>query len=127
MGTAMKSLNKWFVCNYLVLNFSKTGFMIFRCSQQAVNKITLEELIVNQSRIKRLNSFYYLWIILNELLSFCKHSDYLIWKFAYSLGCLHRLRHVFPFFTLKILYHSLIESHLNYYPVIYFNTVMVHL
>jgi hypothetical protein len=94
MVMAIKSLNKWFACNYLAPNFSKTEFMIFGRSQQTVNKITIEELIVNQSRIKRVNSFRYLGIILDELLSFRKHSDYLRLKLAHNLGCLHR--HVFP-------------------------------
>ena len=108
MVTAMKSLNKWFACNYLAPNFSKTEFMIFGRSQWTVNKITLEELIVNQSRIKRVKSFRYLGIILDELLSFRKHSDYLSLKLGHNLGCLNRLKHVFPFSILNILYHSLI-------------------
>ena len=61
MVTAMKSLNKWFACNYLAPNFSKTEFMIFGWSQRAVNKITIDELIVNQSRIKRVHSFSLPW------------------------------------------------------------------
>ena len=127
MVTAMNSLNKWFACNYLAPNFSKTEFMIFGRSQRAVDKITIDELIVNQSRIKRVNSFRYLGIILDELLSFRKHSDHLRLKLAHNLGCLHRMKHVFPFSILKILYHSLIESYFKYCPVIYLNTFMVHL
>ena len=127
MVTAMKSLNKWFARNCLAPNFSKTEFMIFGWSQRAINKITIDDLIVNQSRIKRVHSFRYLGVILDELLSFRKHSDYLRLKLAHHLGCLHRLKQVFPFSILKILYHSLIESYLNYCPIVYLNTFIVHL
>ena len=101
--------------------------MIFEWSQRAINKITIDELIVNQTTIKRVLSFRYLGIILDELLSFRKHSDYLRLKLAHHLGFLHRLKQVFPFSILKILHYSLIESYLNYCPTIYLNTFMVHL
>ena len=126
MASEMNSVIQWFSCNRLVLNLSKTEFMVFGRSKQGVAKVGIDELVVSGCRIRRVKTYRYLGIILDELLCFRSHSDHLRIKLAQNLGCLHRLKYVFPFSIIKILYHSLIESYLRYCPIIYLNTFPNH-
>ena len=99
MASEMNSVIQWFSCNRLVLNLSKTEFMVFGRSKQGVAKVGIDELVVSGCRIGRVKIYRYLGIILDELLCFRSHSDHLRIKLAQNLGCLHRLKYVFPFFN----------------------------
>ena len=64
----------------------------------------------------------YLGVFLDPLLSFHNHIEYLRLEIAQNIGSMYRVTNVFPFTILKIIYYSLIASHLNYCSVVYLNT-----
>lgn len=123
----VSSVNRWFVSNYLVPNFKKTEFMVFGHSKRATKKISCQELQVGEHKIRRVQSYRYLGVFIDPLLSFQTHIDHLRVKLSQNIGSMYRLQHVFPFSILKIIYHSLIAPYLNYCTIIYLNTFWTHI
>jgi hypothetical protein len=89
MASESNSVIQWFSCNPLVLNLSKTEFMVFGRSKQGVAKVGFDELVVSWCRIRQFKTNRFLGIILDELLCFRSHSDHLRIKLAQNLGWLY--------------------------------------
>ena len=113
------SVNRWFVSNNLVPSFKKTNSMVFGRSKLSTREISCEELQVGDQKICRVQSYRYLGVFLDPLLSFQNHIEYLRLKLAQNIGSIYRVKNTFPFTILKTIYHSLITSYLNYCSVVY--------
>ena len=64
-------------------------------------------------QIERVDKFKFLGIIIDDKLSFSDHIQYLSLKISKNLGIIKKLNYL-PCQILKILYQSLINSHINY-------------
>ena len=53
-------------------------------------------------------------ININENLSWVPHIDKISVKISQCIGIMSKLKHILPVYTLKIIYHSLLISHLTY-------------
>ena len=78
---------------------------------KAVLNITLS---INHFPIKVVNSFKYLGVILENILSSKDHTANLENKIARSIGIVSKLKHYVPSEILMKLYYILIHSHLLY-------------
>ena len=102
-------LFKWFVANGFTINTEKTFFMIY-------NYILRDEIVIhmNGSRLTQVGCTKLLGVCLQNDLKWGTHLDVLAKKLAYPSYVLRSNKNLFDKKTLKMLYHSLFESHLLY-------------
>ena len=81
----MLTVIKWLSVNKLSLNIDKTKFLIFYNAQFSV-KIKL----INNYHIKECKSFRYLGLIVDTLLKFDPHVDYIKKKLQKRIGAMYR-------------------------------------
>jgi hypothetical protein len=127
----LRKMANWFRANKMMVNASKTKFIIFRTHNKPVNPddcnivynsteiglpddpnmITPIERISNSCNEK---CFKLLGILLDEHLSFKYHIDMLCSKLSKSLYCLNRVKNFIDQESLKKLYYSMIHSNIAY-------------
>ena len=109
----------WFKTNRLTLNVSKTKYMVFRNKAMPMDadkckiKIDNEEL----ERIGRdcKNTYFkFVGIKLDEFLTFEHHIDHVSSKIAKATFALRQIKKKFPLKIRKLVYSSLVKSHLEY-------------
>ena len=87
--------------------------MIFHMQRKKItNKIP--NLEINNTMIEKVTDFNFLGITLNENLKWDSHTRKISMKLSKYIGILNKLKHFLPNHILKILYDSMILSHLNY-------------
>ena len=74
-----------------------------------------------------MNKTKFLGIIIEEHLNWATHISHLCNIIARNVGILQKLRYFVPAYVLKILYHSLILSHLHYCTLLWANSYYSHL
>ena len=102
---------KWLDLNKLCLNVNKSKFMLFHM-QQRVTPLWHFEL--NGSPIEYIQEFNFLGLTLDSSLSFKVHLTKIGNKISRVIGFLHKLQHISPSYLLRMIYNSLILSHMNY-------------
>ena len=66
------------------------------------------------SPIEYIQEFNFLGLTLDSSLSFKFHLTKIGNKISRVIGLLHKLKHIFPFYLLRMIYNSLILPHMNY-------------
>ena len=66
------------------------------------------------TNIGREKSFNLLGVVIDEHLNWKSHTDKIANKISKNIGILNRLKHYLPMQTLRTLYCSMIQTHLNY-------------
>jgi hypothetical protein len=133
----LKKLALWFKANKLVLNVSKTKYMIFRTKNRAVNLngksicidfnennvnidpnqiVTLER--VHNGGNSSNQTYKLLGVLFDEFLSFNQHLSYVKTKLAKSIFLLNRCKHFLTKRALRMLYFATVHAHLLYCPII---------
>ena len=115
----IKNLIEWVHINGLSLNVKKTKYMIFSKSslQHAHFKPTIHNKPIEYTRSTR-----FLGVILDDKLNWNAHIKATKAKMTRYLGILHKLRSVLPPQAKKSIYHSMIESHLNFCSLVWGTT-----
>lgn len=109
----MSPILRFFKHRMLFLNELKTNFVVFRSPQNRIqfpNKIQLNDDI----SIERVPGTKYLGLYMDEFLQWTEHIQQLESKISSANGALWKLRSVMPRHSKKLVYDSLIQSHLNY-------------
>ena len=75
------------------------------------NNISLQ---INSTEIERVTNFIFLGVTINEHLSWKPHIDKICSKISKYIGILNKLKHYLPQNILRILYCSVVQSHLSY-------------
>ena len=104
---------EWLVANKLVLNIGKTKYMIFHPYQNDITALT-PTLSINGVAIEKVEQFDFLGVTLDEYINWTPHTNKLVVKLSKYSGILNKLKCYLPSHILKMLYCSLIQSHLNY-------------
>ena len=107
-----KTLSQWVHCNGLKLNVKKTNFMIFsncKSANQHEYSFTIEN-----SRIERTQSVRFLGVLLDAKLNWNQHVTAIRQKMSRHIGILYKLKSILPLSARLNIYHSLIQSHVNY-------------
>ena len=106
----LKGLHQWLSVNRLVLNISKTNFVIFHPYNQPLSEsITLK---INKKAITEKTHIKYLGVLIDSTLCWKPHTDNLSKKIARAMGIMYKVR---PFVNSHImlnLYYSLVYHHL---------------
>jgi hypothetical protein len=133
-NTELQKLANWFRANKMVVNISKTKFIIFHGKGKKVNMdnlsvvfnnneigkepdpslITPLERVHNQHPIKNMRSYKLLGVHLDEYLNFGSHIDVICNKLNNSIYCINRAKNFLSKNALRSLYYALIHPHLLY-------------
>ena len=92
----------------------KTKYMIFHNYQKRVNNDQIPKLIMKNKEIELVEDFNFLGIQIDKNLSWKKHIFNLSHKMSKAIGVMNRLKEFLPKKILKMIYNSLVNSHLNY-------------
>ena len=106
LNDSLCSFNQWLGVNGLLVNTSKTKYMIFSTSH-----IMDLNIIINNNQISRVDSFKYLGITLDSFLTYTEHINNLIQKFSLIQGLCYSLSSAIPGEALLAIYHSLAYPH----------------
>ena len=111
-------ISKWIKSNGLALNPQKTEFMVIG-SPQRLRHFSLGNLMLNETPIKKVDTFKYLGIVLDSNISWTGHTEYLCKKASSRIGILKR---TMPFLTLQsaqTVYRTIIEPLFDYCGVVW--------
>ena len=87
--------------------------MMFTTKGKSYNK-NISNIHIDGNKIQHVNKTKFLCIIIEENLNWTTDINHLGNIIARNVGILQKLRYFIPAYVLKILYHSLILSHLQY-------------
>ena len=104
------SLVKWVNANGLLLNLKKTNYMLF--SRKTIRQAP--QVIINNVHITRVHEAKFLGVILDEKLSWSNHIKALKGKMARYVGIMYRIRSHVPLQVRVQIFHSFVQSHLNF-------------
>ena len=122
----LRKIDTWMRSNKLSLNYSKSCCMI-------INKVpskscdTNLSLILNSTPLKRQQTVKYLGLHVDETLRWSAHIQQLSLQLVRYAGVFYRIRNLVPRETLRMLYHSLILSRIQYGILIWRNAAKIHL
>ena len=117
---AFNTLQTFFVQLKLVLNASKTKFMVFTRAQH-VDYSNLCIKTLKGSHIDRVSEYKYLGIWLDDKVTFNLHVDTLASKLRQKIGFLYRNKSIFPKICRKRIIEAVFLSALDYGDIIYGN------
>ena len=111
-----KQIFNWLITNKLTLNFSKTKYMIFHNKRdpKTLKRVKKFKLNINKRCIKQVSEFKYLGIIFDNKLKWQDHIESLCVKLSKAAGMIYKLKPVAPKSVLKMVYYSIVDSHLRY-------------
>ena len=103
----------WFQANKLLMNTSKTKFMVFspKGTRQPNVNCTLQ---INGASIPQVNHTNFLGLTIDHKLNWDQHINAISRKISRGIGILSRLKSFLPTYTLQMLYNTLILPHFNY-------------
>ena len=70
--------------------------------------------MINNTIIEKVNEFNFLGLTFNEFLNWHSHSAKISNKISRTLGVMNRLKRYLPFSSMKLMYDSLVLSHLEF-------------
>ena len=111
LNNEIVKVTEWLALNKLSLNTSKTKAMIFHTSQKRVTPPVIK---IKDTIIEYVDSFPLLGIIINRNLNWTPHINHISKKISKTIGILKKIKHYLPTATLKSIYNSLINSHVNF-------------
>ena len=130
LNIELKKITDWFRCNEMSLNHEKTKIMVFNKKENTIdfNSLNIRLNFNNEDqsdplKIKNLSfinsnseipAIKFLGVYIDPELNFKYHIDHLRRKISTSLYFINRAKNLLTTNTLKMLYHSLINSHLLY-------------
>ena len=115
MNIELCKIQKYFNVNKLILNANKTKAMIITTPYKHTNiNINNVNLQLNNSSIEIVLEFKYLGFILDNTLSFKKHSQYIQKKIRKKLFFFYRISANLSMASRLLVYNTIIQPHFNY-------------
>ena len=115
--TLSRELHSWVNSNGLLLNVTKTNYMIF-ANNNASRSLDIEAKYGKRPLVRKKSSRF-LGVIIDENLNWREHITTLSLKMSRNAGILYKMKGILPQAVLKTLYHCFIQSHLNYCSIIW--------
>ena len=107
----INKVDEWLKNNKLTLNYKKSNCMIIGSNHSKTNKFKLKS---NHNTISQTNHVKYLGVFLDNQLSWQPHIDQTIKKLSHACGMIFKLRYYVSISTLKLIYHSMFHSVIQY-------------
>ena len=108
----LSHLNEWFKTNKLSLNIDKTVYVLF--SKGSKHKPNGYKIKMGESIIQERPSTTFLGLTIDSNLNWKQHITRVKGKVKSSIFMLNRIKYLIPKETMKTLYYSLVQSHLEY-------------
>ena len=112
LNGVIAAIDIWVKCNGLKLNVKKTKYMVFS-NKRDIDYSSLQ-LLLNGKSLERSEKERFLGVIVDSNISWKTHISALKSKISRNAGILYRLKGVVPNNVLKLVYNSLIQSHMYY-------------
>ena len=117
------ALIRWVDSNGLALNLRKTNYMIFS-RQKSIN---YRNVVISGVTIERKTEARFLGVILDEKLSWSQHIAAVKMKMSRYIGIMYKLKKHLPLKARIQIYHSFVQSHLNYCSLIWGFAAKAHI
>ena len=114
INSELLKISDWLTVNKLSLNVEKNKFMVFHNYQRVIANDDIPDLVINDKKIERVSCFNFLGLTINEFMNWSSHSAKISNKISRTLGIMNRLKRYLPFSASKLMYDSLILSHLQF-------------
>ncbi len=112
----LTTLNDWFCANKLSLNVQKTHFMVFGAK---MNKFEINSICLGNEVIERVDHAKFLGIYIDDGLEWDQHIHYVAKKIASGSYAINATKRILSINNLKLIYFSLVHSHLLYRALIW--------
>ena len=119
LSNELDKLSVWFAVNKLILNVSKTNFMVFGNSKQ---RNTILQVSIKNSNIKRVYVIKFLGILIDDRLNWKEHISLICSKLSRCIAIIYKAKHLLDKHSLVMLYDSLFVPYLSYCSEIWGNT-----
>ena len=114
INSELNKIADWLAVNKLSFNVQKTKFMIFHYSQWVLTANDIPCLMINNTLIERVTEFNFLGQTVNEYMNWNSHVQKIANKISRTPGVMTRLKRYLPISAMKLMYDSLILSHLQF-------------
>ena len=114
INSELLKISDWLTINKLSLNVEKTKFMVFDNHQRVIASEDIPDFMINNEKIERVSCFNFRGLTISEFMNWSSHSAKIANKISCTLGIMNRLNRYLPFSALKLMYDSLILSHLRF-------------
>ena len=108
----LNRLSDFLIYNFLTISAEKTVYMLF--SRTKINNLNLPSLEIGGKVLKKVSSYKYLGILIDEKLKFSDHCKLIRGKLNMHKSICKKVNNSMSFVASKIYYFSLIQSHLIY-------------
>ena len=115
LSELIPALTKWVGNNGLKLNLKKTNYMIF--SKRKID--TMGDIIINNTKIERKSESRFLGVIVDDKLCWAQHIKAMKTKMSRYVGIMYRIRSLLPIKARLQIFHSFVQSHLNFCPLVW--------
>lgn len=116
---------EYFRINKLTLNLKKTKIVNFHSGRKS--EAAIDTVAYNGVTIEHVDSIKYLGVTIDGQLSWKQHIHNLSNKLASVIGVFTKMRKVLPNKIMKLLYHSLIHSRIDYAALSYATVHQTHI
>ena len=110
-------LTSWVSCNGLALNIRKTNYMIF--TKNRIHELDNFKPKISGIPIEHKTVTRFLGVLIDEKLTWKHHITAIKSKMSKYIGILYRLKNILPLTARKNIFHSFIQSHINYCSLIW--------
>ena len=110
-------LSNWVASNGLMLNVRKTNYMLF--SNVNIEDFSSYKPTINNIPIERKFVTKFLGVLIDDKLQWAHHIKALSTKMSRNCGILYKMKGILPPKAMLTLYHSFVQSHLNYCSLIW--------
>jgi hypothetical protein len=114
INNELSKIYDWLTVNKLSLNAKKSKFIVLRHTQNKLNEADIPQICINNEIVERVANFNFLGLTINEHLNWAPHISKISCKISRTLGIMKRLKNYLPLSILKLMYDSLILSHLQF-------------
>ena len=122
-NTELMNVVKWLQTNKLSLNIDKTHYMFFKGNKHLADPV----IMIDGKRIKKVNKTKFLGVIMDELLTWRQHADYISSKISKGAGILFKIRKYVNKRTLVSLYYTFIYPYFSYCNEVWGSAYSCHL
>ena len=122
MNEDLRNLHNWLCLNKLMLNASKTKYMIYSISSRTANIPSELSVKIDSDIIEKVDNYSFLGIKINQNLSWKPHMFEILSKIQRNLGIVRKIARFLDKNSLLQLYHSLIMSYIRNGIVVWFHS-----
>ena len=117
------ALTKWIASNGLKLNLKKTNYMLF--SKRKI--VNTRGIFINNTKIEQKSECRFLGVIIDDKLCWAQHIKAMKAKMSRYVGIMYRIKSMLPVKARLQIFHSFIQSHLNFCPLVWGFAAKTHI